>query len=366
MPIVSDILAALERIAPAAYAYPADPIGLQVGSPGAEVRRVATSLDRSLAAVRFARDQGAQMLVCHHPLIWEPLGAVREDDHVGRTIGELIRSGIAFASAHTNWDAAPGGVNDVLCELLGLSDVRPFGETTPVDQLHVVTYVPESDLQRVIDALAAEGAGVIGLYRRCAFYSPGTGTYVPLEGSDPVIGKVGQTEETQEVRLEMVVPASNAARASEALRRAHPYDQPAFHLHKLLAREGQAIGRIGRLAQPLSLDALTVAVDAALDTRSLAWGASSQEIQAVAAVGGAGGSMWEAAHDAGADALVTGEVAQHHALEASENGFCLIQAGHYATENPGAKRLAERLANEVPEIDFVHFEPAAGLSGRPG
>ena len=366
MPLVSDILAALERIAPAANAYPEDSIGLQVGSPGAEVCKVATSLDRSLAAVRFARDRGAQMLVSHHPLIWDPLSAVREDDYVGRTIGELIRSGIAFAAAHTNWDAAPGGVNDVLCDLLGLSDVRPFGAATPVEQLHVVTYVPQGDLQGVIDALAAEGAGVIGLYRRCAFYSPGTGTYVPLDGSDPVIGTVGQTEETQEVRLEMVVPALNVARASEALRRAHPYDEPAFHLHKLLAREGQAIGRIGELTLPLSLNALTMAVDASLDTRSLAWGDSSQEIRVVAAVGGSGGSMWEAARDAGAGALVTGEVAQHHGLEASESGFCLIQAGHYATENPGARRLAERLAVEIPEVDFVHFEPAAGLSGRPG
>lgn len=364
MATVADVLAALESIAPARLAYPDDRIGLQVGDPAASVRKIVTSLDRSLSAVRYARDRSAQMLIAHHPLIWEPLKAVHEADHVGRTVAELIRAGISFAAAHTNWDAAPGGVNDALAELFGLREIRPFGQAAGVERMHLVTYVPGPSLQGLIDALTVAGAGNIGLYRRCAFHSAGIGTYEPLDGANPAVGNVGSIEETDEIRLEMVLPAAKADAVVKALRNAHPYDEPAFHLHLLRPEGEMPIGRVGRLPQPASLSALAGAVERALATHCLACGTSSG-IELVAVVGGAGGRIWRDAMAAGAHALVTGEVAHHDAVEASELGFCIIQAGHYATENPGARRLGERLARELPSIEVVHFEPAPGEAGRP-
>lgn len=365
MTSVADVLAALERLAPARFAYPDDRIGLQVGDPGAPVQKIVTSLDRSLGAVRFCRDRRAQMLIAHHPLIWEPLRSVREDDHVGLTVSELISAGIAFAAAHTNWDAAPGGVNDVLCEMLGIQNAVPFGTASRVERLHLVTYVPEKNLQSLIDALSRAGAGMIGLYRRCAYYSQGTGTYLPLEGAAPTVGAVGRIEETPEVRLEMILPESNADDVSTALRDAHPYDEPAFHFHKLWSAGEMPIGRLGSLDQPRTLGWLAENVDLLLSTKCAAWGSPNADVEHVAVVGGAGGDLWRAAKNAGARVLVTGEVAHHQAVEATEVGFCLIQAGHYATENPGARRLGERLSALLPGVEFEHFEPAIGDAGRP-
>lgn len=365
MPKVSDLLAALERVAPAQYAFAGDKVGLQVGSVDGPCDVVVTSLDRSLAAVEYTRELGAQVLLSHHPLIWEPLKSVLAADHVGRTVQALTRNNISFVAAHTNWDAARGGINDTLAEMLGLHDVQAFGESARVERLQLVTFVPEAALQSVIDALSEAGAGVIGLYRRCAFYSPGTGTFLPLEGSDPAVGSIGEIEETQEVRLEMVVPAQRAEAAVEALRRSHPYEEPAFHLHQLWSTREQPAGRIGILDAPGSLAQFAELADQVLGTRSMTWGDPNREVKKVAIVGGAASGEWKAAKAAGADVLLTGEVPQHIALEASEEEFAVIAGGHYATENPGARRLGEVLGIALPNVSFHHYEPPPGLSGRP-
>jgi dinuclear metal center YbgI/SA1388 family protein len=130
MPTVNDVLDALEQIAPSRYAFSSDRIGLQVGDPRADVSKIAVSLDPSLAAARFARAQGAQMLVCHHPVVWDPLSDLRYDSYKGSVLRELLEGGVAFAAAHTNWDCAPGGINDVLAELIGLQDVRAIGSVS--------------------------------------------------------------------------------------------------------------------------------------------------------------------------------------------------------------------------------------------
>ena len=125
---VREILAVLEGVAPARYAFSFDKIGLQVGDPEAEVGRAVVSLDRSRAAVAYARSEGAGLLLAHHPLLFSPLASVVADDHVGRTVLDLAAAGIAFVAAHTNWDCARGGVNDALAARLLLEDVAEFGE----------------------------------------------------------------------------------------------------------------------------------------------------------------------------------------------------------------------------------------------
>lgn len=364
MPTVGDVLDALEKLAPRQYALPDDRIGLQVGSREGQVTKLVTALDRSHGAICHAARIGAQMLLTHHPLIWEPMKRILDSDYTGAAVLDLARNKMAFACAHTNWDAAPGGVNDTLVDLLGIADARPFGISRPIERHLLCTYVPEEALQTVIDALAEVGAGVIGLYRRCAYFSPGTGTFLAMPGSDPAVGEVGTVEQAPEVKLEMVVPETSTERAIDALRRAHPYEEPAFQLHKLHSPPGQALGRIGALA-PTSLQDLQAIIDTALETRSLTWGDPQTLVSSVAVVGGAAADEWKAAAEAGAQVLVTGEVPQHVALEASESGIALVAAGHYATENPGMRSLARMLAAELPKVEVSHFEPEPGQAGRP-
>jgi hypothetical protein len=82
----------------------------------------------------------------------------------------------------------------------------------------------------VLDALFAVGAGAIGAYRECAFVSPGIGQFRPVDGADPAIGRVGELEHVAEQRIELVLPRSRRAQVVAALRAAHPYEEPAFHV----------------------------------------------------------------------------------------------------------------------------------------
>lgn len=364
MPIVRDILRSLDQIAPPRLAFAFDKVGLQVGSPSQQVDRAIVALDPSLGAIRFAKESGAQLLIAHHPVIWEPLADIRSDGYQGQRVVELVRSGISFAAAHTNWDCARNGVNDILAEVLELTGVREFGSGNPSPRMKLVTFVPEASLEVLLDDLSKAGAGEIGNYSRCAFYSEGVGTFHGDDSTHPAIGDAGQTEQLKEFRLEMILPADARRAVEAALREVHPYEQPAYDFIPLTSGEDHRIGRMGEVPT-MSLRDFVLQVDERLETRSMVWGDPGTEISFAAVCGGSADDEWRAAQDAGADVLVTGEVKHHVALEAAESGFAIVAAGHYATENPAAVGLALRLKAAVPDVEWTIYEPRAGHSGRP-
>jgi hypothetical protein len=98
----------------------------------------------------------------------------------------------------------------------------------------LVVFVPESALDRVRDALFAAGAGRIGDYERCSWYTAGTGTFLGGEGADPAIGEAGREERVPELRLETVFPVDQQREVLAALRNAHPYEEPAFDVYELV------------------------------------------------------------------------------------------------------------------------------------
>ena len=92
----------------------------------AEVRRVLCTLDVTEEIVDYAIEQCFDLIVSHHPLIFRPVAVINEDNHTSRKIIKLIESGISVFSFHTRADKVSGGVNDQLCDLLGMFDTRPF------------------------------------------------------------------------------------------------------------------------------------------------------------------------------------------------------------------------------------------------
>ena len=97
----------------------------------------------------------------------------------------------------------------------------------------LVVFVPEEALDAVRDAVFAAGAGRIGNYERCSWYTEGTGTFLGGEAAHPTVGERGREERVPELRLETVYPAAREAEVVEALRAAHPYEEPAFDLYPL-------------------------------------------------------------------------------------------------------------------------------------
>ena len=98
----------------------------------------------------------------------------------------------------------------------------------------LVVFVPREALDTVREALFEAGAGRIGNYERCSFYTEGTGTFFGGEGTDPDVGQAGREQRVAELRLETVFPEERQAEVVDALRRAHPYEEPAFDVYPLL------------------------------------------------------------------------------------------------------------------------------------
>ena len=91
-----------------------------------EVRRVLVALDVTEEIVDYAIEQCFDLIISHHPLIFRPVSAINEDNHTARKIIKLIESGISVFSFHTRADKVMGGVNDQLCDLIGMFDTKPF------------------------------------------------------------------------------------------------------------------------------------------------------------------------------------------------------------------------------------------------
>lgn len=229
----ADIAAYIEEKAPAALAEEWDNVGLLVDA-GQPVHRVLAALDITPAVVAEAKRLDCQLVVSHHPVIFHALKRLSD-----QPAALLVREGLSAVCAHTNFDTAEGGVNDVLAELLGLANVRPF-------------------------------AG---------------------------LGRVGE------------VPEQSAA--------------------EFAAGAAAALGTAVMLAD------------------------AGRPIRTVAVVGGSGGDFADAAREAGADCLLTGEAAHHEGLDALQHGMSLVVGGHYATEHPAVHRLASWLRERFGELEVL-------------
>jgi hypothetical protein len=97
----------------------------------------------------------------------------------------------------------------------------------------LVVFVPAEALDAVREALFAAGAGRIGDYERCSWYTEGTGTFRALPGANPTVGEPGREEHVSELRLETVFPSGRREEVVAALRAAHPYEEPAFDVYVL-------------------------------------------------------------------------------------------------------------------------------------
>jgi dinuclear metal center YbgI/SA1388 family protein len=346
---IQDLVGLLNALYPPALAESWDNVGLQVGDPAAELRRVLVCLDPTEAALKMAIELQAQAVLAHHPLIFTPLKSLTPADTIGRIVFEAVRSRVAVLAAHTNLDRGSDGLNDWLAARLGVVPCQPLASGG--DLLKLVVYVPAGHEEAVADALFAGGAGRIGRYDRCSFRGEGVGTFRAGEGTDPFIGRVGETERTAEIRLETVLPREARHRVVSRLLKAHPYEEVAYDLIPLAnQREDVGLGRIGRLDETLSLEAFAARVKESLGAASLrVVGSSQRTVAKVALCGGSGVSLLAEAVRQGADVLVTGDVKYHEARAAESQGVALIDAGHFATEHLMVRGLAETLREAAAE-----------------
>lgn len=123
---VNDVIEYMERLAPLSTALEWDNSGLLIGWRDKPVNRALIGLDCTDALLDKAVSLGADLIITHHPLIFQPIKAITSDTALGRRVIKLINAGISLYSAHTNLDLADGGVNDILCGVLDIADRAPL------------------------------------------------------------------------------------------------------------------------------------------------------------------------------------------------------------------------------------------------
>jgi dinuclear metal center YbgI/SA1388 family protein len=337
VPTLSDVVDLLHGWYPPSTADSWDAVGLVAGDPDQDVSKVMFAVDPVLPVAREAAEWGAQLLVVHHPLFLKGVHGVARTTPKGRTLGVLQDAGCALLTAHTNADQAVGGVSEALAHALGLIDVVPLTATSSEKLDKLTTYVPEADADRVRQALAAAGAGVIGDYDSASFSTRGEGRFRPLAGARPTIGEVGSLEVVDEVRIECVLPRAARARVVGALLAAHPYQEPAYDLVEL-ADPGVAVtgsGRIGTV-EPTTLGAFARRVADTLPHTAhgvRVGGDRDRVVRRVAVCGGAGDFLLDDVRRTDADVYVTSDLRHHPAGEFLEQGGpALVDVAHWAAE----------------------------------
>jgi len=348
---LSDLIGLLNALAPPELAEEWDNVGLQVGDPAAAIQRILVSLDAEEIAIAEAERLGAQVVVSHHPLLFRPLKRLAPNDETGRVVFRAIRSGIAVVSAHTNLDRAADGLNDWLAERVNLLETQPLERSGTGNFYKLVVFVPTGHEVELMEALFAAGAGQIGAYDRCSFRTRGTGSFRGNDATTPFIGRPGQFEETEELRLETIVSADHLSKVLPRMLKAHPYEEVAYDLIPLAnSRSDVGLGRIGRLPNPLSLEKFAAQVRERLPARAVRLvGELQRTISKVAVCGGSGVSLLGEAIRQGADCLVTGDIKYHEAQRARSEGIALIDAGHFGTEQLMVTELAKRLKQAIAE-----------------
>lgn len=353
MPSVNDVMAFLRTLAPLSLAEEWDNVGLLIGDRAAEVRRVLTCLTLTPDVAEEAVAQQIELVVSHHPVLFRAVRRLTSETTEGRMLLQLIAGGVAVFSAHTAYDSAQTGINQQLAELLGLTEIAPLRPKPLAEKCVIVNFVPEGHLERVQRAMWEAGAGVIGNYSECSFYSHGTGTFHGSEASNPAVGQAGRLEHANEVRLEVVCPTDRVAEVVKRLRSAHPYEEPAIDVYPTKVIPGSTgSGRFGKLPHPLSLREFNELVKEKFGLESLQYvGEEATRVERVGVACGSAAEFLSDARRAGCQALLTGEARFHACLEARAQNVALVLAGHYATERPAMEHLAGVLAEEFPDLD---------------
>ncbi|HET6563170.1 MAG TPA: Nif3-like dinuclear metal center hexameric protein [Marmoricola sp.] len=329
------------------WAEPWDKVGLVCGDPDQQVRRILFAVDPVESVVDEAVAYDADLVVVHHPLLLTPVSSVAATTAKGRVLHRLVRHGIALLTAHTNADVPEDGVNDAIARALGLQDARVLEPTDGGGIDKVVVFAPVDVAEGLRAAIAGAGAGAIGAYDSATFTARGEGRFRPLDGADPALGEVGELEVVEEVRIESVYPRPRRRAVVEALRAAHPYEEPAFDLIELAEVPGGPLtgtgpaptrghGRVGRLSDAMTLRDFAAHVAGAFPRTAhgvRVAGDPERSVRTVAVGAGSGESLLEQARRTGADVFVTSDLKHHRASEFLEDGGpALVDIAHWAAE----------------------------------
>lgn len=351
---------AMDKIAPPHLAESWDNVGLLSGHRTSLVKRVLLAIDLTPQVHDECLRKNIDLLLVYHPPIFKPIKHLRINGDEPPALAVALASfGVWIYSPHTALDTVEGGTNDVLAERLGAKTTGSFSHYPALGQyLKLVTFVPEGQIEQVADAVFNAGAGHIGQrakYTRCSFRTHGHGTFKGDDSTNPAVGSPGNYEVVPEIRLETILPVSAAGDVINALRSAHPYEEPAFDLLRMETPPEQVgLGRYADLPKPEPLAAFAARAKKELDLPAVQFiGNPKQKIKTLAIVAGAAGRLPLDLAKKHYDAVLTGELKHHEQLAYAAANIPVILLGHPDSERPILQSLAARLKQQLPALSLT-------------
>lgn len=332
---LSEIIQKFETVIPLSYQESYDRSGLQVGSKKQKIKKILFAYDACHEVLRFAAKNRFDLIVTHHPLTLSDYKNINLDTYEGETLRLAIKNNIAIYSAHTNHDASLKSLNRHYAEKLGLTNLNALKPSQKKLYLKLVTFVPVSHTERVMQALFQAGAGHIGNYANCSFRTIGTGTFKGTQDTHPFIGKPGTLEEANENRLEVILTLEKKQAVVSALLKSHPYEEVAYDLIPLENTSSYAIGSglYGDMEKTISVNSLIPKIKKIFKIKKLRLSAHrSKKIKRIGLCTGSGASLLPSAIAANVDLFITGDVKYHNAVDALRADVALIDVGHFHSE----------------------------------
>ncbi len=323
-----------------------DNAGLQLGDVENNVKKIHISLDIAEHVLGQAIQNGADLILCHHPLIFKPLKTINTADWKGKLLYSLIEKGIAVYAAHTNYDIDPEGLSSHFMQKLGLKEgfaIQPYSE----QWYKFVIFVPPEAEEKVRHAICSRGGGKWRDYSCCTFNTRGTGTFFPQKGSQPYSGQVGKLSFAKEVRIECILNEAILEDVVNQAVKAHPYQEAAYDVYRLENRfEQGGMGVAGRLEKPENLHDFLKSLKDKLGLDHFRWSKKNRAkkmIEKVAVVWGSANSLKEKLERLDCDLIMAGELNEHNVQDLMAQDKVVVELGHGISEKWAIEGMYDKL-----------------------
>ena len=345
---VANIIQLFEQLASSSLQESYDNCGLLTGNDQWECSGILCTLDVTEEIVAEAAQQGCNLIVAHHPLIFGGLKRLTGKNYVEKTVIAAIKQDIAIYAIHTNLDNIIEGVNGKIADKLGLINRTVL---QPKDNLlrKLYTFVPIEHTENVQQALFNAGAGNIGQYSECSFGVQGEGTFKASETATPFVGENNKRHTEKEIKVEVIFPFYLQQNILKSLKSAHPYEEVAYDIVNL-QNSYNAIGSglIGELKEPIAEEMFLEYVKKQFGLRTIRHTSLlGKPIKKVAVCGGSGSFLTKKAIAAKADIYISSDFKYHEYFDA-ENKIIIADIGHWESEQFTIDLLTEVLQSNFP------------------
>jgi len=351
--IVQDVINYLEELSPLAYAEDFDNVGLLVGNKNTRISGILVTLDTLETVVDEAIENNCNLIVSFHPIIFKGLKKITGKSYVERVVLKAIKNDIAIFAMHTALDNALQGVNNMICEKIGLINRKILiPQSGAIKKL--TTYAPKEEAQKIREALFNAGAGSIGNYNQCSFNAEGIGTYNGNTNSNPTKGKKGNLHFEPEIQISVTYAKHLESKILQTLFKVHSYEEVAYEVNTLENKnQNIGMGMIGELKTPMEEISFLNHIKSKMKTKHIRHSALlSKPIQKVAVLGGSGSFAINDAKGANADIFITSDL-KYHDFFTAENNIILADIGHYESEQYTKNGLVAFLTKKIPNFAVV-------------